>query len=270
MSTMLTIGRGAIAAALMLSSFTLFMRLFVLALAAAASTSAPAAGLAVLSAGAVEEAVIRLAAQYTRDVGHDVTAQFGTGPEIQTRLSSGASADVLIAPAAVVDRALKAGQALADTRTPIARVGVGVTVRRDAPHPNVATLEALKTSLLRADSVVYNQASTGQYLETFFARIGIVDQLKGKTTRYGNAAQVLEHVIAGKGNEIGFGPITEIKSFEPKGAALVAPLPQEVQNYTTYVAAVMTRTASRESAQAFIRYLTSAPARNVFAATGAQ
>jgi molybdate transport system substrate-binding protein len=270
MTTIPTIGRDAIAAALRLSSLTLIMRLFVLTLAAAASTTTSAAGIAVLSAGAVEEAVIRLAAQYTRDVGHEVTAQFGTGPEIQTRLSSGASADVLIAPAAVVDRAVTAGQALADTRTPIARVGVGVTVRRGAPHPNVATLESLKTSLLRADSVVYNQASTGQYLETLFARMGIVDQLKAKTTRYGNAAQVLEHVIAGKGNEIGFGPITEIKSFEPKGVVLVAPLPGDAQNYTTYAAAVMTHATSRERAQAFIRYLTSAPARQVFAATGAQ
>jgi molybdate transport system substrate-binding protein len=94
--------------------------------------------------------------------------------------------------------------------------------------------------------------------------------LKGRTTRYGNAAQVLEHVIAGMGNEIGFGPITEIKTFEPKGIVLVGPLPREVQNYTTYVAAVLSGAPAPTEAKQFIRYLTSAAARQTFAATGVE
>ena len=77
-------------------------------------------------------------------------------------------------------------------------------------------------------------------------------------------------MIAGKGNEIGFGPVTEIKSFEPKGVVLVAPLPADVQNYTTYVAAIMSDTRSRDGSERFIRFLTSAAARQAFAATGVQ
>jgi molybdate transport system substrate-binding protein len=46
------------------------------------------------------------------------------------------------------------------------------------------------------------------------------------------------------------------------------PLPAEVQNYTSYTAAVMTRAQSAEAARDFIRYLTSAAARQTFAATG--
>src|SRR2546423_1565036 len=99
-------------------------------------------------------------------------------------------------------------------------------------------VDALRQALLRADSVVYNQASTGLYLEKLFEKMGIADQLKPKTTRYANGAQVLEHVIKGKGNEIGFGAITEIKLFEAKGLKLVGPLPAEVQNYTSYSAAL--------------------------------
>jgi molybdate transport system substrate-binding protein len=228
------------------------------------------AQLSVWSAGAVEEGVVRNAAAYRRDAGHQVNAQFGTGPELEKRLSSRESADVLIAPAAVVERALKAGVVISGTQMPIGRVGVGVTVRRGAHAPNVATVDALREALVGADSVVYNQASTGQYLETLFSKMGILEQLSAKTTRYGNAAQVLEHVIAGKGNEIGFGPITEIKTFEPKGVVLVAPLPAEVQNYTTYVAAVLSGAREREAGSHFIRYLTTAAARQTFAATGVE
>lgn len=235
-----------------------------------AALNAAAGRITVLSAGAVEEGVLRLARQYQQDAGREVATHFGTAPEIEKRLSSGEAADVLIAPAAVVDRALKAGALAAGTAAPIGRVGVGVTVRRGVPVPNVSTVDALKAVLLSADSVVYNQASTGQYLETLFARMGVMDYLKSRTTRYPNAAQVIEHVIAGTGNEIGFGPITEIKSFEPKGAVLVAPLPEDIQNYTTYVAAVTTRAATPDEGRAFIGYLTAAAARRVFLATGAQ
>ncbi len=231
------------------------------------SSSTP---LAVWSAGAVEEGVLRLTARYEREGDHDVSTLFGTGPELEKRLASDAAADVLIAPAAVVERAVKAGRVVAGSETPIERVGVGVTVRRGVPRPNVATVDSLKAALLDAESVVYNQASTGQYLESLFARMGILDQLKSKTTRYGNAAQVLEHVLGGKRREIGFGPITEIKSFEPKGVVLVGPLPADVQNYTTYVAAVLTSAAARGAAQDFIRYLTTPAARQAFAATGVQ
>jgi molybdate transport system substrate-binding protein len=225
---------------------------------------------AVWSAGAVEEGVLRLTARYEREGGHDVTTLFGTGPELEKRLSSGANADVLIAPAAVVERAIKAGRVVSGTEVPIGRVGVGVTVRRGTVRPNVGTVDGLKAALLAAESVVYNQASTGQYLESLFARMGILDELKSKTTRYGNAAQVLEHVLASKRHEIGFGPITEIKSFEPKGVVLVGPLPADVQNYTTYVAAVLNHASARGAAQDFIRYLTTPAARQAFAATGVQ
>lgn len=244
------------------------VRLALLPLVVLFGLNSPDTQLSVWSAGAVEEGILRLTAQYKGETGYEVKAQFGTGPELEKRLSSGDSADVLIAPAAVVERAAKAGTVVAGTQTPVGRVGVGITVRRGAPPPKVATVDALRDALLRADSIVYNQASTGQYLEALFAKMGIADQLESKTTRYGNAAQVLEHVIAGKGNEIGFGPITEIKSFEPKGVVLVAPLPADVQNYTTYVAAVMSRAASREAGERFIRFLTSPAARQTFAATG--
>jgi molybdate transport system substrate-binding protein len=226
--------------------------------------------IAVLSAGAVEEGVRQLSQRYRDATGQAVAAEFGTGPEVEKRLAATESGDILIAPVSVIDRAAKAGRIVTETARPLARVGVGITVRRGAEPPDASSVEALEAALIAADSVVYNQASTGQYLEGLFGRMGILERLKPKTTRYGSAAQVLEHVIAGSGNEIGFGPITEIKSFESKGAVLVAPLPRAVQHFTTYVAVVLTQAASRERAQAFIEYLTSASAREIFAETGAQ
>ena len=241
-----------------------------LLLVAATVTAGTAADLTVLSAGAVEAAVRKLAKHYEREFSRDVEVMFGTGPEITSRLSAGAGADVLIAPVPVMAKATKAGKVIGDTQADVARVGVGVAVRRGAAVPAVDTVDALKQAVLRADAVVYNEASTGQYLEKLFERWGVLDQLKSKTTRYVSAAQVMEHVIRGKGNEIGFGPITEIKDYGPKGLTFVGPLPADVQNYTTYVAAVMSDARAPDAGRDFVRYLTSAAAQRTFAATGVE
>lgn len=241
-----------------------------LLLVAAAVTTGTAADLTVLSAGAVESAIRKLAKHYEREFSRDVEVMFGTGPEITSRLSAGHGADVLIAPVNVMTKAAKAGKVITDTQVEVARVGVGVAVRRGVAVPAVDTVNALKDALLRADSVVYNQASTGQYLEKLFERIGVLDQLKSKTTRYASAAQVMEHVIRGKVNEIGFGPITEIKDYGPKGLTFVGPLPADVQNYTAYVAAVMSEARAPDAGRDFVRYLTSAAAQRTFAATGVE
>ena len=59
----------------------------------------------------------------------------------------------------------------------------------------------------------------------------------------------MEHVIKGKGKEIGFGAITEIKLYEVKGQfKLVGPLPADVQNYTSYNAALMSNSTSPDAA----------------------
>ena len=105
----------------------------------------------------------------------------------------------------------------------------------------MSSVDALKRALLAADSIVYNTASTGIYLDRLFERWGILEAIKPKTTRYPDGASVMNHVIGGKGTEIGFGAMTEIRIYEPKGLRLVGPLPADVQNYTSYEAAVMTR-----------------------------
>jgi molybdate transport system substrate-binding protein len=235
-----------------------------------ASSAASAADIRILSAGAVESGLVRLAEQFRRDTRNVVRIRFGTAPELARRLAGGDSADILIAPPGVVNDQVKNGKVEGDSRVIIGRVGVGVMVRADAPDPDIATLEGFKRSLLGADSVVYNQAATGLYLEKLFDLIGIGKQLKAKTTRYVNGAQVIEHVILGKGNEIGFGAITEIKLFEQKGLRFVGPLPEQVQHRTLYTAGVTTGAKSADEAMDFIRYLGTPASKAAFAATGVE
>ena len=247
------------------------MKTVIIAASAAAalwSGAAVAADIKVLSAGAVKSGLLRAADDFKRATGNTVTVQFNTAPQLAKKLADGEAADILIAPPALLDAQAKAARISAQGRIMLGRVGAGVVVRASVPSPDVATTEALKQAMLGADAIVYNTASTGLYLEKLFERIGIAEAIKARTTRYPTGDAVMEHIIAGKGTDLGFGAITEIKLFEPKGLKLAGALPAEVQNYTSYRAALLTNAASVDAAKAFLAYLASSEGKRTFVAAG--
>ena len=244
--------------------------LVVFLLGAGMTTGAIAAEVKVLSGGAVEPGLHAFAELVKRELGHELRIQFNTTPQIVKRLAAGDVYDIVIVTPAVIDQAAKDGKVVADTRAPVGRVGAGIIVRNAAAVPNVGTVEALKQALLGADSVVYNSASSGLYLDKLFANMGILEQLKPKTTRYPDGASVMEHVIKGKGNEIGFGAMTEIKLYTSKGLQFVGPLPAEVQNYTSYDAALMTGAPAADAAKAVLRQLATPAGKAAFASAGVE
>ena len=249
------------------------MTCFILAAFAAVLLSgapAVAAEIKVFSAGAIEPGLVRAIEAFKRASGDTVKVEFNTALQLASRLAKGDVADLLIAPPAALDQQAKDGRVAADGRVTVGRVGAGVVMRAGLPSPDIATTASFKQSVLGAEAIVYNTASTGLYLEKLFEGLGIADEIKAKTTRYPNGERVMEHLIHGKGNEIGFGAITEIKLFEPKGLKLVGPLPADVQNYTTYAAALMAGAPSPQAAKAFLAFLGSAEAKQAFAAGGVE
>jgi molybdate transport system substrate-binding protein len=228
---------------------------------------AGAAEIKVLSAGALEPGMKAAAAEFQKANGHSVKITFNTAPQIRKRIADGEVHDVVVAPPAVIDEFSKAGK-LGQDRANVGRVGMGVAVRPGAPAPDISSAEALKKSVLDAESLVFNRASTGIYLENLLKKMGVYDQVEKKTTRYDDAAAVMDHVLKGKGREIGFAPITEILLHRDRGLRLVGPLPAEVQNYTSYAAGIMTGAPSGAAAQEFVRYLGTPAAKKVFVAAG--
>lgn len=231
-------------------------------------TTASAAEIKVLGANPLQEGLARIAEQFKRDTGHDVKVQIATTGELNKVLAAGGEgADILIGTAAMADQAAKEGK-IAGTKTSVARVGIGIIVRRGAPVPNVATADAIKQAALAADGVVYNTAGSGQNVQRMFDRMGISEQIKGKSARPGNAAQTMDRMMQGKGAEIGFGLLSEIKPYEEKGIQLVGRLPEDLQAYTNYEAVVFAGSKSIDASKDFIRFLMTPAAKQMFAATG--
>ena len=228
---------------------------------------AAAAEITVLSAGAIEPGLKAAVAAYQRESGDTVKFGFATAPQLRKRIGGGEVADVVIAPPAALEEFARDGK-LGALRSNVGRVGLGVAVRPDAPVPDISSAAALERSVLEAESLVFNRASTGLYFENLLKKMGVYDKVERKTARYDTGAAVMEHLLKGKGREVGVGPITEILQFGKQGLRFVGPLPAEVQNYTTYVAAPMAASRDAPAAEKFVRYLASPAGKALFTAAG--
>src|SRR5688572_5269093 len=224
----------------------------------------------ILSAGAVEPGLLAAVALYQTESGRKVTVAFNTAPQIRERIEKkGDKFDVVIVPPAVMDAFAEAGR-VEPERVMLGRVGQGIAVRAGAPVPDISSVEALKRAILEAESVVFNRATGGQYIESMLRKIGVYDQIEKKTTRYASAAQVMDHLLKGKGREVGFAPMTEIMQYKDKGLRFVGPLPPEVQQYNSYAASAMRGGANAQAAAALVKFLGAPAAKAALAAGGVE
>src|SRR4051812_6752582 len=110
-------------------------------LAMAASGTAMAVEVKVISGGAGKSAFTEAAAAWERETGHKVVAVFAPAGELRRKLAAGEIADVVILPRENVADAAAALDPGA--RYDIAAVSMAAAVRAGAPKPDISTPEAL-------------------------------------------------------------------------------------------------------------------------------
>ena len=246
------------------------MRTLALAVIAAslmASGTARAASVRILSAAAVGTGLKAVADLHGRRTGDTVTIDFATGPGILSRISSGENADLVVAPQAALKTLSDAGR-LGGPAFELGRVGVGVAIRDGARRPAIATVDELKAAILAADRVIFSQGTSGTYVEGLFKRLGLDVPMAARTERPANGAAAVARIQAGTGNEIGLSALTELALGQGHGLTIVGPLPDAIQNFTTYSAAPGTGAAGKPSVAALVALLNSAESRAIMAASG--
>jgi molybdate transport system substrate-binding protein len=195
---------------------------------------------------------------------------FNTAPQVRERVQNRSEVfDVVIVPPAVMDAFADAGR-VEPVRVTLGKVGQGIAVRPGAPVPNISSVETMMRALLEAESVVFNRATGGQYIESMLRKIGVYDQIEKKTTRYASAGEVMEHLLKGRGRELGFAPMTEIMLYKEKGLRFVGPLPAEVQQHNTYVASPMRGAKNPQSAAELVRFLGTPAAKAALVSGGVE
>src|SRR5215510_11412545 len=127
-------------------------------------TNVQAAELQVLAGGAMTGPLRELSAQFESASGHKVVFRFGTTPELIKLATTGGPFDLGIVPVDVMKDAAAQARFASGPTTNIARVGLGVAVRSGAPKPDISSPDALKQTLLTAQSIATIPASATGYL----------------------------------------------------------------------------------------------------------
>ena len=247
---------------------SLFATSYAASLLVGLPSAASAAELKVLAAGGMRPGLNAAALVFRERSGVEARFTYEPPLDLGRRVDGGEAADIVVSSPAVVAELAKAGKVLGEGQMHLGRVGVGVVVREGAPIPDISSPQALKDSLIAADAVVYNTASSGTYIDGMLRKIGAYDQIEHKLVRLWDGTAVMHHLMEGKAKEFGFGGITDILGYRDRGLRLVGPLPAEIQNYASYSAAVITAAPNPEAAKAFLAYLASAEGRALFVANG--
>ena len=228
------------------------------------------ANLKILGAGPVKRGVTRLAADFEKSSGHKVSVEFAGAPGVRDRVLAGEAVDVAVVPQAAMEEFEKQGKVVAGTSALMGRSRMGIVVRKGAAAPGISDTEAFKRAMTGAEEIVCNVASSGVYMVKLLEKLGIGDATKEKVLKLPDTVKVMEHVAGSTARAIGVGQLAEISELVDKGLAiaLVAPLPDAIQNVTAYNAGVTAASGEQEAARALARFLAAPEAKAIFAATG--
>jgi molybdate transport system substrate-binding protein len=216
----------------------------------------------VLSVGAVQNAVRSLAADFTKETGHEIVLTIGSPVIVMEKIKAGEVFDAVIVSEPAMDRLDGDGIVNPESRERLTNTGLGVAVRGGAPVPDIATPDAFKQVLMNAKSIVYGDPSlpnqSGEKAEKVLTKAGLLDALKSKIKIVPGQAASQEMIAKGE-IELGLYNVSEIP--EGKGLKLAGPVPAELQINTTYEGALMSDGSVPQAARAFLRYLAEPEAR---------
>ena len=232
------------------------------------SLAVSAADIKVLTAGAFKPVVTEVVAAFEKQSGHKVTVENDTAGGLVKRISGGEAFDLVVLTPGALDELTKSGKIAAGSTARLARVAIGVAVKRGAPLPDISTVAAFQSTLLAARAVAYIDpaagGSSGIYLTQLFEKMGIADRIKPKAVLVPGGLVALR--LVNDQADLAIHQISEILAVP--GAVLVGPIPAEIQNYTVYSGGLSASAKEADAARALLTALRSDGARDIMKAKG--
>lgn len=244
---------------------------FVLTLLASAST-ASAAEINALMTTAMKEAFDILLPPFERANGHTTRIIYGPGGALLRHFNGGQAADLFVTDTNTLDTLMKDGK-LTPGRTELARIGIGIAVRKGAPKPDVSNAEALKRALLAAKSVGYTSPDGGSitaaHVKGVFEKLGVWKEVAAKSKYALGGVNSRVSVLVSSGEaEIGFQQASEL--YANPDVEVIGMLPAELQLNTIYAGSVTASAKQPEAARAMIGILSTPEAMAVYKSKGLQ
>jgi molybdate transport system substrate-binding protein len=250
---------------------TIAATVFAIGLASlAACGAARAADIDAMMSTAMKAAFDELLPQFERANGHTVRVTYGPSGALLKRFDSGEPADLFVTDVPALDRLVKQGKVVAD-RVRLSSTGIGICVKKGAPHPDVSTPEALKRALLAAKSVGHASPEggsiTGALVMRMFEKLGIAAEIAPKTKLAMGGPNSRVSVLVSSGEaEIGLQQASELLS--NPNVEVIGMLPPEFQQTTIYAASITTSAKQPGAAIALVRHLATPGAMALYKANG--
>jgi molybdate transport system substrate-binding protein len=234
-------------------------------LAPLAGAGARAAELKILAGGSMTASLNALGPQFERASGHKLTIVFDSTPNLIKAATSGAPFDLGVVPVDVFKDAAARARFASGPTIDVARVGYGVAIRAGAPKPDIGTPDALKQTLLKAQSIAFlPESAAGAYVLRVFARLGIAEAMQAKTKVQATTGEIAKAVARGDA-ELG---VFLTNVLIAPGVELAGSFPAELQQELVFAAAVAADTKEAAAAKACIDFLQTPEAAAVLKAKG--
>jgi len=199
--------------------------------------------------------------------GYKLNITLGRGMGTRQQIARGEMFDVsiLLPP---YPEALTSGNIDPKSATVLAKLVLAVGVKKGAARPDVSSAEALKRTLRAARTIALvdpNIGSDGAATRDALQKLGVLDQINGKTRIVGTASASSE--LVGKGEaEICIFYRNEMR--ENPNVDVVGTLPAEFAPPTDIVAFVSTHARDARAAKALVDYLASPQSEAVYEKDG--
>jgi len=214
--------------------------------------------------GAARASFATLAPQFERASGHKLVSQFDLPPALIRKIDAGEPYDVIIL-SYDVDALIKPGKVVANSRTVLGRVGIGVAVRQGSPKPDFSTVEAFKRMLLSAKTFATSgEGSSGRYVASLIEKLGIANEVRPKI-RSGSAGAAGQMLSRGEVDFVvsGLPPLIGTPGIEWLGY-----LPEQINSWLVFSGGIGVNAKEPEAGRALLKFLTTPAALAVFKANG--
>ena len=203
---------------------------------------------------ATRQILAEVADAWQRRTGSEVAFESAGGVEAARRASDGEAFDVVVLAADVIDRLVASGRLVAGSRTDLARSGVAVAVRRDAPRPPIDSEEALRETLLAARSVGYSTGPSGIALQKLFERWGIAESIRSRLVQAPPGVPVGALIARGE-VELGFQQLSELMHLD--GIDVIGPMPPGLEIVTVFSGGLCSASTQPVAARALLDFIRS-------------
>ena len=234
-----------------------------------ATATAGAAEIKALITTAMHAAIVELVPPFERANGHKVTVSYDPSGGLAQRLRNGEFTDIILIASTELDKLIS--EKKVEDRTDVSRTGIGLAVKKGAPHPDVSTPDALKKTLLTAKSIGQSSIESGGitavHVQRVLSILGIREEVSPrlKFAKGGPNGRVSVLVATGEA-EIGLQQVSELMS--NPDVEVIGLLPDKLQQITINSAGITTAAKEPDVARALIKHLTTPAALAIYKAKG--